>query len=169
MDTMIPNSTIASTNDSAIVELPAPTVWPFVLAFGITLVFAGLVTSKSVSILGATLLVTGAVGWFREVLPHEEHESVVALEEQLVIASTRREIARVEGGDGPKRAWLPLETYPVSAGIKGGLIGSVVMAGFAMLYGIISHNGIWYPINLLVAGFFPRAVNAPAVQIAEFH
>jgi hypothetical protein len=66
------------------------------------------------------------------------------------------------------RAWLPLEIYPVSAGIKGGLAGSVVMAGLAMLYGLISHNGIWYPINLLVAGFFPGAVNATTAQIAEF-
>ncbi len=42
------------------------------------------------------------------------------------------------------------------------------MAGLAMLYGLISQNGIWYPINLLVAGFFPGAVHATTVQIAEF-
>ena len=58
------------------VELPAPTAWPIVLAFGITLFFAGLVTTTSVSMLGAILAVTGAVGWFRDVLPHENHESV---------------------------------------------------------------------------------------------
>ena len=38
------------------VKLPAPTAWPIVLAFGITLLFAGLVTSASVSILGAILV-----------------------------------------------------------------------------------------------------------------
>jgi hypothetical protein len=43
-----------------------------------------------------------------------------------------------------------------------------VMAGLAMLYGLISQNGIWYPVNLLVAGFFPGAVNATTTQIAEF-
>jgi hypothetical protein len=41
------------------IELPAPTAWPIILAFGITLVFAGLVTSDSVSILGALLAITG--------------------------------------------------------------------------------------------------------------
>jgi Flp pilus assembly protein TadB len=51
------------------VRLPAPTPQPIVLAFGVTLLFAGLVTSASVSILGAILFVTGCVGWFREV-PH---------------------------------------------------------------------------------------------------
>jgi hypothetical protein len=167
MRTMISNSLPGT--KSTIAELPAPTVWPFVLAFGITLLFAGLVTSASVSVLGAILFVAGAVGWFRDVLPHEAHESVVVLEEQAVIATTRHEVARVAVRDEPKRAWLPIETYPVSAGIRGGLIGSVVMAGLAMLYGVISHNGIWYPVNLLVAGFFPGAVNAPTVQIAEFH
>src|SRR6266436_7801093 len=58
------------------IKVPAGTAWPLVLAFGFTLVFAGLLTSVSVSILGAVLAVAGCVGWFREVLPHE-HEEVV--------------------------------------------------------------------------------------------
>ena len=33
--------------------MPAPTAWPIVLAFGITLLFAGMVTSGAVSVLGA--------------------------------------------------------------------------------------------------------------------
>ena len=53
------------------------------------------------------------------------------------------------------RARLPLEIYPVSAGVKGGLAGGVAMAVLAMLYGIVSGHGIWYPINLLSVGFFP--------------
>ncbi len=32
------------------IEVPASTVWPFVLAFGFTLLFAGLVTTMSVSV-----------------------------------------------------------------------------------------------------------------------
>ena len=37
------------------IEVPAPTAWPFVLAFGFALGVSGLVTSLSVSILGAVL------------------------------------------------------------------------------------------------------------------
>jgi hypothetical protein len=165
---MIPNSATAQAKESGTLDLPAPTAWPLVLAFGITLAFAGLVTSESVSVLGAVLAITGAIGWFRNVLPHEVHESVPVMLEQPAIATTRRDVARLEVAHQPKRAWLPLEIYPVSAGIKGGIAGSVVMAGLAMLYGLISQNGIWYPINLLVAGFFPGAVNATTTQIAEF-
>ena len=35
-----------------IVQLPAPTAWPVVLAFGLTFTFAGLVTNAGISILG---------------------------------------------------------------------------------------------------------------------
>jgi len=75
-------------------QLPAPTAWPVVLAFGITLVFAGLVMNGSVSLLGALLSIAGAVGWFRNVLPHEAHESVPVQEERLVVVTSRREVAR---------------------------------------------------------------------------
>src|SRR5258708_5211165 len=36
------------------VKLPAPTAWPITLAFGITLLFAGMLTSASVSLLAAS-------------------------------------------------------------------------------------------------------------------
>ena len=41
------------------------------------------------------------------------------------------------------------------------------MAVLAVLYGVISGHGIWYPINLLSAGFFPARVTTE--QIAAFH
>jgi len=81
----------------------------------------------------------------------------------------RREVARMEFAHELRRAWLPLEIYPVSAGIKGGLAGSVAMAFLAMLYGAVSHTSIWYPINLLAAGFFPAAATNTTAEIAAFH
>ena len=152
----------------ATMQLPAPTVWPIVLAFGLTLIFAGLVTSISVSILGAVLALAGTVGWFRDILPHEAHETVPVSDKAEPIITTRPEVARVGWITHElNRSRLPLEIYPVSAGIKGGLAGSVAMAVLAMIYGIASKHGIWYPINLLAAGFFP-ARNTTA-QIAAFH
>ena len=38
------------------------------------LTFTGLLTDVSVSVLGGILTLCGAVGWFRQVLPHEHHE-----------------------------------------------------------------------------------------------
>ena len=70
-----------------VIEMPAPTAWPIILAFGLALVFAGLVTSASVSILGAIFAFAGCVGWFHEVLPHEErHDSFIVVEAALINA-----------------------------------------------------------------------------------
>ena len=153
---------------SAAIDMPAPTAWPIVLAFGVALLFAGLVTSASLSILGAILAVSGCVGWFRDVLPHEKHASLLIAEKPIPVFTSRPEVAQVSWIPPElHRPRLPLEIYPVSAGVKGGLAGSVVMAVLAMIYGIASKHGIWYPINLLAAGFFP-ARNTTA-QIAAFH
>lgn len=151
------------------VQLPAPTAWPIVLAFGITLLFAGLVTTEAISVLGAVLTLAGGVGWFRNVLPHEEHESVSVLAEPVPIATTRREVSRVPITKDLPRAFLPLETYPISAGIKGGLAGSVAMAVVAVAYGLIAYGSVWYPINLLAAVVYARALDVTTAQMAAFH
>jgi hypothetical protein len=150
------------------IEMPAPTAWPIVLAFGLALVFAGFVTSPSVTLLGAALAVIGGIGWFRDVLPHERHESVSVSEKASAISTTRPQVARVEWMTAElSRARLPLEIYPISAGVKGGLAGSIAMAILAITYGIISRRGMWYPINVLAAGFFP-SIHA-AAQLGVFH
>jgi hypothetical protein len=148
--------------------MPAPTAWPIVLAFGVMLVAAGLVTNAAVSVLGAILAVCGYIGWFRDVLPHEKMESVPVGDIPQPVSTSRRQVERVEFMHRAlHRARLPLEIYPVSAGVKGGLAGGVAMAVLAMLYGILSGHGIWYPINLLSVGFFP-AIRTTA-QIAAFN
>jgi hypothetical protein len=102
------------------------------------------------------------------VLPQEAHVSLPAEHVEQPIETSRREVDRIEIAPDVHRAFLPIEIYPISAGIKGGLAGSVVMAVLAMAYGLFSHTSIWYPINLLVAGFFPKAVSATTAQLAAF-
>jgi len=46
------------------VTLPAPTAWPFVTAFGLALLAAGLVTQAVISVVGLILAMRGAVGGF---------------------------------------------------------------------------------------------------------
>jgi hypothetical protein len=38
-----------------------------------------------------------------------------------------------------------------------------------MLYGVVSGTSIWYPINLLAAGFFPNAMHFSTSELAAFH
>src|SRR5216684_2518026 len=151
------------------IEVPAATAWPFVLAFGFTLMFAGLLTSVSVSVLGAVLAVAGCVGWFREVFPHE-HEVVVPLvPEEIRIATERRVVERLPIAADQLRAWLPVHTYPISAGVKGGLAGSVAMAVLACAYGVIKAGSIWYPINLLAAVAYAQSLKLGTAQLNSFH
>jgi hypothetical protein len=151
------------------IEVPAPTAWPAVLAFGITLVFAGLVTAAPISILGAILALAGATGWFRDVLPVEQHEEVLVVREDIAIETSRPTVDRITVRHDLPRASLPVEIYPISAGVKGGLAGSVAMTLLAGAYGLFSGNGIWYPMNLLVAGLFPEMATQTASQIGAFH
>src|SRR5215475_10790912 len=150
-------------------EVPAPTAWPFVLAFGSTLLFAGLVTYASVSLLGAVLALVGCVGWFREVFPREHEIAVPIVIEDIQITTERHAVERVPVAAEQVRAWLPVHTYPVSAGIKGGLAGSVAMAILACAYGVLKIGSIWYPINLLAASVYAQSVKLVPEQLNSFH
>lgn len=158
-----------SSNAPREIEMPAPTAWPFVLAFGATLLFAGLVTDLSLSVLGAVLMVVACVGWFREVLPeqHEIFEPVVA--DDFEASTERRVVDRVPVAAEQVRAWLPVRTYPVSAGVKGGLAGSVAMAVIACAYGVLKIGSIWYPINLLAASVYAQSLKMGPGELKSFH
>ncbi len=151
------------------IEAPAGTPWPLVLAFGFTLVFAGLLTSASVSGLGAVLLVAGCAGWFHEVLPVEHEVVVPVVPDQPSYSTQRRVVDRLPIAQDQVRAWLPLETHPISAGLKGGLAGGVAMAVIACLYGLLKVGSIWYPINLLAASVYAQALRLGPGQLNSFH
>ncbi len=151
------------------VEVPASTAWPLALAFGFTLLFAGLLTSASVSVLGAVLAVAGCVGWFREVFPLQHEETVPIVREDLRVTTERRIVERVPVAPDLVRAWLPLETYPVSAGLKGGLAGGVAMAVLACAYGLLKAGSVWYPINLLAATVYAQSLKLAPAQLNSFH
>jgi hypothetical protein len=77
-------------------------------------------------------------------------------------------VERIAPGRTVPRAWLPVEIYPISAGIKGGLAGGAAMALLATVYGIVSGYGIWYPMTLLVAGSSPSIAAETARQMGTF-
>jgi len=151
--------------------MPAPTAWPFVFALGSALMFAGLLTNVSVSLLGVVLGVFGAVGWFRQVLPHEHHEEVPVVAEvaTAVMPAPAPEVVRLQVAADVKRAWLPLKIYPISAGVKGGLAGGVAMALLAMLYGLIFFHSIWYPINLIAGSLYAAPAIPSMESLMRFH
>jgi hypothetical protein len=149
-------------------KAPASTAWPVVLAFGFTLMFAGLLTNVSISLLGAVLAACGSAGWLREVFPHE-HEIAVVPEQEEDVVTTSRIVERFPLAEAQRRAWLPLETYPVSAGLRGGIVGSAAMAIVACIFGLLHAGSIWYPINLLAAVLYSQSQSLSAEQLNAFH
>jgi hypothetical protein len=151
------------------IEVPASTAWPLVLALGFTLICAGLLTSVSVSVLGAVLALAGCAGWFQEVLP-KEHEVVVSvIPDERAVITNRRMVDRLPLAPDQVRAWLPLHTHPISAGLKGGLAGGAAMAVLACAYGVLKVGSIWYPINLLAASFYAQSLKLGGSQLNAFH
>jgi hypothetical protein len=151
------------------VEVTAPTSWPFVLAFGVALMAAGLLTSVSVSVLGVVLTVAGSIGWFKEVLPREHEVTMCATREDAPLITQRRVVDRLPVAPDQVRAWLPLHTHPISAGLKGGLGGGVAMAVLACAYGVIKAGSIWYPINLLAASGYAQSLKLGTASLNSFH
>ena len=154
------------------ISLPAPTAWPFITAAGLTLLAAGLVTQAVMSVVGLILAIRGAVGWFRDVLPVEQHELVRVrpLEQRArPIAPASRAVLQFQPGVAGHRVRIPAEIHPYSSGIKGGILGGIAMAIVACVYGVIAHRSIWYPINLLAAAAVPSLARADLAQLTAFN
>jgi len=151
-----------------VIEAPAPTPWPMLFALGLTLSFAGLVTAFTVSMVGFVLTIAGAVGWFREVLPVEHREEVRVTPTVEVIVPAKIGVDYLQVGELGNRAVLPLEIYPYSAGIKGGIAGGVAMAILAALQGIALHGSPWYTVNILAATAMANLANADTATLSSF-
>ena len=155
----------------ATIEQPAPTVWPMVLAFGVTLIFAGVVTHPIVSVVGVILTLTAGVGWWRQVLPEPQVEHVLVPplpEGGPAWPAARPAVRRLAPGEAGHRVRIPVEVQPISAGIKGGIVGGAAMAIVALTYGIVMQRSLWYPINLLAAVAMPAMAQAGLAELRAF-
>jgi len=161
-------------SDSNSVVLPRPTAWPFVMALGVTLAIAGLVTHVAVSILGLALFFASAVGWFLQLFPHEAHEAVRIAETEAYRPTSERTLPErshavvEESGEAPRKV-LPIETFHITTGIRGGIAGGVAMILPAGLFSLIKYHSIWYAANLLAAGGFVSWAGASDAFLSQFH
>jgi hypothetical protein len=152
-------------------ELPAPTAWPMMLAFGITLLFTGLITSAFISLVGLVLIIASTVGLFGQVFPHPVHEKVplVPLSERAAPVRESSELVdHLHAGKNLHRVRYPVEVTPYSAGILGGLAGGAAMAVLAVLYGLLFEGSLWFVINLLAAAAVPTLAQADLETLKSF-
>ena len=144
--------------------IPRSTPWPLVTAFGVTFLFAGIVTNPAVSIVGAVAGIVGLVGWFREVLPGERTEEI----------PVEHAAVPLDAPDLPpppqvsSRRIVPEEIHPYRSGVLGGLVGAVAMAAVAIAWGLFDHKGPWLPVNLLAGMVLPSVGDADAAKLGQF-
>lgn len=151
------------------IALPAPTVWPFVLALGTALTAFGLVTNLIFTALGGALVIVGIAGWVSQLLPgHGEVEEPVAPpSERAAPVRSPRPVERIRAGTLGARIQVPEKRHPYSAGAVGGLFGGIAMAVIAITWGLVSGHGPWFPINLLAGTVLPGLANMDDTQLAQ--
>ncbi len=152
------------------VEMPRPTAWPLVIALGLTLVMLGVATDIAFSIVGGTLFVIGLVGWIANLLPGRGHE----LEQLGETAATTPIVPRLgavtqlKPGVVGYRFQMPEKVHPVTAGVRGGIVGGLLMPIPALAWGaFVSGHGIWFPVNLLAGLVIPGLTDVPADQLVQ--
>lgn len=150
------------------IELPAPCAGPMLCAFGITLLFAGIVTTWSVAIVGAVFGLAGATHWWREVHPDaKEYAPNINVHPDPV--TPRIGIVARLMQERRHRARLPLTIHPYSAGLIGGLIGGVVMAAVAALGGWFTDDSPWIAVNVLSGAALPSIGDMDRAQLLAFN
>jgi hypothetical protein len=150
------------------VVLPEPTAWPMVLALGLALMITGMVTHWVISLLGLLLTLRSIVGWFFQVLPHEHHIQVPVQVGVITISSTRTTREQLPAAANHRKL-LPVETFSITAGIKGGIVGGIAMIIPAALFGLFRYHSVWYAVNLLAAGGFVSWATQSTAFLAAFH
>lgn len=151
-----------------VIDLPSPTVTPIVLALGIALIVTAFVTNIYIGLLGAVLAVWASVGWFFEVLPHEKHSPVTVGAEEIEVVTSRALRERLPISD-LHRKLLPIETFRISTGIRGGIAGGIAMIVPAGIFSLLKYHSLWYAANLLAAGGFVKWVGASDAFLSQFH
>ncbi len=152
------------------IEMPRPTAAPLILATGIALIGAGFALSYAMAAVGAIVLATGLATWVGFFAPGRGHfHELRAQRRPEAIRPTPEAVEQMTAGMPGYRMRLPLMVHPISAGIKGGVLGGLIMPIPALLWGYLSGHGIWYPVNLLAGMIVPGLEDKPPDVLQQFH
>jgi hypothetical protein len=153
------------------VEMPRPTAAPLVLGLGIALLAAGVVFGLAFVVVGALVLVVGLLLWITQLLPGQGHmhETLAGPAIPRPVTAVPGRVEQLQQGMPGYRMRLPQDVHPISAGIKGGIAGGIVMTVPALLWGLFSGHSLWYPVNLLAGIAMPGLGNRSIAELEQFH
>lgn len=154
------------------VLMPAPTVWPMLLALGLTLAASGFVTYWMLAVAGGALALVGLAGWSAQLFPGRGHEWTPFVPARLrarPVKPAPAEVSALAAGMPGHRMRMPEKIHPYSAGVRGGVFGGVAMAVVAMLFALVAKHSVWYPINLLAGMVMTSLGDATTEQLESFN
>ncbi len=159
-------------HDRQTVEMPRPNVWPMVLGLGIVLMAAGVALHLTFLAVGLAIFLAGLAGWIGQLLPGRghHHEALVEPEKRAKpVEAVPGMVEQLHPGRPGYRFQLPEKVHPISAGVKGGVLGGLVMPLPALAWGFFSGHGMWYPVNLLAGMMLPGVQNMTMAELEQFH
>jgi hypothetical protein len=154
------------------VLMPRPTAAPLVLALGMAVLAAGVPFGAGFFVVGALVLVVGLSIWIAQLLPGRGHvyESLAEPARRPgPVPAAPVGVERLQPGMPGYRLRLPQDIHPISAGIKGGILGGAAMPVPALLWGLLSGHGVCYPVNLLAGMVLPGVGRMTVAELEQFH
>lgn len=159
-------------SETGVVDMPQSTAAPLVLATGLAIAAYSWPTNPTFLIVGAVIFVCGLGAWIAHLLPgrgHAAEELVAPSRRARPVKPTIGTVDQLERGKPGYRLRLPQKVHPISAGIKGGIAGGIVMPLPAMAYGLLSGHSIWLPVNLLAGLVLPGVDRMNVDELSQFH
>jgi hypothetical protein len=123
-------------------------------------------------VVGAVVVVAGLTIWIVQWLPGRGHVGEplgeLALRPPAMMGAPGG-VAQLRPGMPGYRLRLPQDVHPIAAGLKGGIAGGAAMVVPALLWGLFSGHGLWYPVNLLAGMVLPGVGGMTVAELEQFH
>jgi hypothetical protein len=153
------------------VEMPRATIAPLTLSLGLAMLAIGVIAGPVFLIVGVGIIIAGLGLWIANLLPgrgHVREPLVDRAQRPSVVPGRPSTVEHLQSGMPGYRMRLPMEVHPISAGVRGGVIGGLVMPLPALAYGLLSGHGLWYPVNLLAGMVLPGIGRMTGTELEQF-
>ena len=135
------------------------------------LIAAGVAMSVAFLVVGAAVLVFALGLWVTQLVSARGHVHVPRAEPSRrprPVTVRTGGVGHMQEGMPGYRLRLPTEVHPISAGLKGGVLGGLLMPIPALLWGVLSGHGLWYPVNLLAGMVLPGVDRMSVAELEQF-